>query len=109
MPTTWIISRHAGAIEWLERQGIQGQQCAHLAIKQVAAGDTVIGTLPVNLAADVCAVPAMYWHLSLEVPFAWRGQELTAEQMEACGVTLTAYQVQASPLGTGGEHEGGRV
>lgn len=98
MPTTWIISRHAGAIEWLERQGIEGQQCPHLVIEQVAAGDTVIGTLPVNLAAKVCAVPAIYCHLSLEVPFAWRGQELTAEQMEACGATLTAYQVHASPF-----------
>lgn len=97
MLTTWIISRHAGAIEWLERQGVEGQQCQHLNIEQVSPGDNVIGTLPINLAEKVCAKQAIYWHLSLEVPFVWRGRELTAEQMDEYGAILTAYHVQAIP------------
>ena len=44
-------------------------------------GDTVIGTLPVNLAAEVCARSARYLHLSLEVPREVRGRDLTADEM----------------------------
>lgn len=95
MPTTWIITRHNGAIEWLKNHGIEGQHVSHLDIEQVSPGDTVIGTLPVNLAAKVCALQVHYWHLSLEVPFTWRGQELTAEQMDECGAALTIFHLQA--------------
>ena len=94
MPTTWIVTRHAGAIDWLKTRGIEGQQRDHLDTSLVSQGDTVIGTLPVNLAAEVCAKQATYLHLSLTVPFAWRGKELTSEQMDRYGAALTAYRVQ---------------
>ncbi|AVI62975.1 CRISPR-associated protein Csx16 [Halomonas sp. GFAJ-1] len=94
MSTTWIISRHPGAIDWLNLKGVNGKLLDHLDIECVAPGDTVIGTLPVNLASRVCEKGAAYWHLSLELPRKWRGCELTPDQMEAFGATLTAYQVQ---------------
>lgn len=97
MSTIWIISRHPGAMDWLRARGIAGQHIDHLDVACIASGDTVIGTLPVNIAAEVCAKGAAYWHLSLEVPFAWRGLELTPEQMEACSATLKAYRVQSVP------------
>jgi CRISPR-associated protein Csx16 len=47
--TTWFISRHPGVIAWAEQQGLHVDiQASHLDPAQVQAGDTVIGTLPVQ-------------------------------------------------------------
>jgi CRISPR-associated protein Csx16 len=54
--STWFITRHPGAIAWAMRQGLAvDRQLPHLDPEQIAPGDTVIGTLPVNLVARVCA------------------------------------------------------
>lgn len=92
---TWLISRHPGAIDWIKQQGIPfDHHLSHLdATSQasIAAGDTVIGSLPVNLAAQICNLGAHYWHLSLLIPESMRGQELSADQ-------LTTYQAQLQPF-----------
>lgn len=66
----------------------------HLDPAQVQAGDTVIGTLPIQLAAQICARGAAYWHLSLEMPANKRGQELSAAELEALGASLQRFNVQ---------------
>ena len=54
--TTYFVSRHPGAIEWARRRGITiDRHVAHLDAQVITKDDTVIGTLPVNLAAEVCA------------------------------------------------------
>lgn len=94
MPT-WFVSRHPGAITWAERQGIAvDRQVSHLDPQQVAAGDTVIGTLPINLAAEVCARGAGYYHLTLRLTPELRGAELSADQLEQLGARLEPYLVQ---------------
>lgn len=99
--TTWFVTRHRGAVEWAARQGIAVDRMVdHLDVAQVAAGDQVLGTLPVNLAAEVCAKGARYRHLSLEAPPAARGRELTPEEMEAYGARLVEYRVE-HVFGTG--------
>ncbi len=91
---TWFVSRHPGAVEWAERRGLRVERCvAHLDVSQVAAGDTVIGTLPINLAAEVCARGAQYLNLSLELPEEARGRELSADELERCGARLEAYTI----------------
>jgi CRISPR-associated protein Csx16 len=93
--TTYFITRHPGAIAWAAQQGIHvDRQIAHLDIDLIQPGDTVIGSLPVNLAAEVCGRGAAYFHLSLQIPESWRGRELTAEQMTAFGAKLERYQLQ---------------
>lgn len=93
--TTYFITRHPGAIAWAKRQGITvDQQLAHLDSGQIQSGDTVIGSLPVNLAAEVCAKQARYIHLTLELPLAWRGQELSADDMVRFDAHLQTYHVQ---------------
>ena len=53
--TTWFISRHPGAIEWVKQQNIQINRFeSHLDTSLVQANDVVIGTLPIHLAAEVC-------------------------------------------------------
>ena len=60
-------------------------------IPAFAPGDTVIGTLPVNLVARVCARGGRYLHLSLDLPAEARGRELTADELERYGARLEAY------------------
>ena len=93
--TTFFVSRHPGAADWALEQGLAVDRAvAHLDPAEVEAGDVVIGTLPVNLAAQVCARGARYLHLTLDLPADWRGQELSAADMQACGVRLEEYRVE---------------
>jgi CRISPR-associated protein Csx16 len=107
--TTYFITRHPGAIAWAQAQGISvDRQLGHLDINDIQPGDTVIGSLPVNLAAEVCVRGAAYFHLALTVPEEWRGQELSAEQMQDCRARLEGYEINKStrlPSRLAGSHE----
>jgi CRISPR-associated protein Csx16 len=93
---TWFVSRHPGAVAWAQAQGLPVEHWVpHLDVAAVQAGDTVAGTLPMHLAAQVCARGARYLHLSLDLPPHWRGQELDARQISQAGARLERYIVQA--------------
>lgn len=88
---TIIVSRHAGAVEWLARQGITGA-----VIEQVTADDVrgkvVIGNLPLHLAAEAHQVG------SIDLPGLTReqrGRDLTPEEMDAAGASIRWYVVCA--------------
>ncbi len=93
--TVWFVSRHAGAIEWARGQGL-AIDCwvPHLDVAQVQQGDTVAGTLPIHLAAQVCQHGARYLHLRLDLPPHLRGQELSADDLSAGGARLDAFDVR---------------
>lgn len=100
--TTYFVTRHSGALEWAARQGLSVDRIVeHLDPVTIQPGDRVVGTLPVNLAAEVCARGAAYWHLTLDVPPELRGKELTADMMQALGARIEEYRVEkvASPTG----------
>ena len=91
---TWFVSRHPGALAWARENGLDtDHRVDHLDLGQVASGDRVYGSLPINLAADVCARGARYFHLSLAVPRELRGQELDAEQLRRLDARLEEYRV----------------
>lgn len=93
--TTFFVSRHPGALHWMQQNGPAfDQHLPHLDPAQVQAGDSVIGTLPVNLAAQVCERGAAYWHLVLEMPAQQRGQELSFQELQVLGATLQPFHVQ---------------
>lgn len=93
---TYFITRHPGAIEWAERQGIHiDQRLDHLAVEQIQPGDRVLGTLPANLAAEVCARGGEYYHLALQMPAEARGRELTADDLESYGAKLQRFHIEA--------------
>ena len=73
------------------------RHCVHLDALAVEAGDTVIGSLPVHLAATVCAAGARYINLSLDLPASARGRELTANELIAFNARLEEYAVAAKP------------
>jgi len=76
------------------RSNGQSGKISLLTAADVGAADTVIGSLPVNLAAAVCKRGARYLHLLLEVPEAWRRRELTANELLVIAARLDAYHVE---------------
>ncbi len=93
--TTYFVSRHPGAIEWARAEALKIDHFVpHLDLTLVQGGDTVIGSLPVNLAAQVCAAGAAYWHLCLELPAELRGSELSADVLRQIGATIAPFDIQ---------------
>jgi len=100
--TTWFITRHPGALEWAHRHGLSiDRHIVHMDPADVRPGDVVLGTLPVNLAADVCAKGARFGRqVQGEVEIA-RGRELSADDLERYGARLEEYRVAAPTTGKG--------
>lgn len=95
--TTWFVSRHRGAIEWARAAGVKVADrgiVSSLDIEQVKSGDLVVGTLPINLAAEVVRRGAHYEHLALDLPNEARGQELSADDMRRYGARLEHYRIE---------------
>lgn len=93
--TTYFVSRHAGAIAWAQRQGMAPDHWVeHLEIARIQAGDTVVGTLPVPMAAAVCSLGARYLHLDVPLSQAQRGRELSADDLEGLGASVQQYEVR---------------
>ncbi|MCB1658372.1 MAG: CRISPR-associated protein Csx16 [Moraxellaceae bacterium] len=92
--TVYLVTRHAGAKQWAALQGLVCDVCVpHLDPVLVKAGDVVMGTLPINLAAIVCEQGGRYLHLSLELPLAARGKELSPQDLERYGAKLEEFVV----------------
>ena len=98
----FFVSRHPGAIEWARGQpaAAGASFLPHLQPDTVGPGDVVMGTLPVNLAHEVCRRGARYYHLSLRVSPEQRGCELSSRELEAAGACLEAYEVVRLPGAT---------
>ena len=96
--TVWFVSRHPGAIEWAAQQGLHvDRQVGHLDPQLVQPGDTVIGTLPVHLAAAACRQGARFFNLSLDIPAQWRGRELSADDLRQCNARLEQFDIRTLP------------
>lgn len=92
--TTYFITRHQGAAQWAEQQGFSIDHIvSHFDPETVQKGDRVLGTLPVNLAAEVCAHGGQYFHLSLNTPPEYRGKELSPALMDQFGATLQRFYI----------------
>ena len=95
MPT-YIVTRHAGALVWLRRHfgepNLRALRCAEDA--PVRAGDRVVGVLPISWAARICALGAEAHVLTFDVPAELRGQELSADDLDALGARLVRYEVR---------------
>lgn len=93
--TVWFVSRHQGAIDWVKESDIQVDRfVAHLNVAEVEHGDTVIGTLPVHLAAEICAKGAKFAFLELPQTLEGRGSEYTAQDMREMGARLQRFDVK---------------
>ena len=91
---TLLVTRHQATVLWLAEQHIAVDSLIpHLDIEDIRKGDTVIGTLPIQLACAVCHKGATYRHLTLDMPAELRGQELGVEQLKRCNPRLERYEV----------------
>lgn len=96
--SVWFVSRHPGAIEWAARSGLAvDRRVTHLDPAAVEASDTVIGTLPMSAAAEVCRRGARFLALDMRLPESMRGRELSSEELAGLECTLTEYRVIAVP------------
>ncbi len=95
MPQKYFVTRHHGAVQWAAEGGASALQVEmeNFDPAVVQAGDIVMGTLPVHIAAEVNKRGGHYWHLSMEIPPEWRGQELSAEQMREFGARLHEFGI----------------
>ena len=97
--TTWFVTRHVGAEEWARQEGFLEERSPHKVVssldpvQDIRFGDVVIGTLPVHLAAQICARGARYFHLAMQVPDSFRGKELTAQEMRLFDANLQEFVV----------------
>lgn len=85
-----IVTRHAGAVEWLRRRGIRGRVIPHATAEDVK-GRVVIGALPLHLAAEAAVVGA------IDLPALrpdQRGADLSAEEMDAAGAAISWYEIR---------------
>lgn len=88
-----IVSRHAGAVEWLRSKGIVGRVIEH-ATEDDVRGRKVYGVLPFHLAA---LAKELVMIDTPGIPLERRGGDLSPEEMERFGAKLTHYLVVRVP------------
>jgi len=94
MGRTLIVTRHSGAVAWLEQKGFRGEVITHLSPEQVSKGDTIVGVLPVHIVAELKEKGAQVFIIVLpQVPSEMRGHELSPEQMDEFGARLLEVEV----------------
>lgn len=93
----YFVSRHEGAIAWIRSRKEWHVDCfvPHLDVSVLQAGDVVLGTLPVHLAAEVCGLGAEFYFLEMPQTEARCGTEYSAEEMSAAGCRLRRFDVRA--------------
>ncbi|MCH7306325.1 CRISPR-associated protein Csx16 [Acinetobacter sp. NIPH 1869] len=98
--TIYFITRHPGALQWAKQNQLHFDvHLEHLLdLEQLHAGDTIIGTLPINIVEILNSKGIRYIHLSLKIPPHLRGIELDAKQLIACQATLEEFFVQKQLL-----------
>lgn len=93
--SSFFVSRHAGAIDWATRHGhAPDYWVEHLDIARIRSGDRVVGTLPVPMAAEVCALGAQYLHLDVPQRLSQRGHELSADDLDELGASVQPYWIE---------------
>ena len=85
-----IVTRHAGAVAWLEEiKGVTGKVIPHFDEKIEVKNKKVYGTLPVHLINQIIAEGGEFYLINLpSIAFSQRGEELTPSEMEAAGAQL---------------------
>lgn len=91
-----VVTRHPGAADWVMQQlGHEADVAPHLETGEIEPGVHYYGVFPLHLAEAICERGSACWAITLNMPPALRGQELSALQLKELGALLVRYQVQA--------------
>jgi CRISPR-associated protein Csx16 len=92
---TWFISRHQGSIDWIKGQNIHIDKFAPHLDEKIALkpGDTIIGSLPVHIIANLNKGGVRFINLQIELPPELRGVELNARQINLLAPKLQEFRV----------------
>ena len=85
---TIIVTRHPGLVEWLEKRGITGKVKPSVTVNDIR-GKHVIGALPAHIAQHAKYITSVDYIC----PFEKRGQDLSADELDALGAKLFDYRV----------------
>jgi CRISPR-associated protein Csx16 len=86
---TVIVTRHAGAIEWLRRKGFEGEVIPHLS--DLPKGKRVVGVLPVAIAVQLLQLHNEVYLVEFPARNGPRGAELSADEMQELGAWLMRF------------------
>lgn len=99
--TTYLVTRHEGTRIWAKAMAKHGrlpfaidQMIEHLDPALLKKGDVVVGTLPLQLVAQLQSEGIDFWSLDLDVPPAKRGQELNPIEVFTYRARLSRYDVR---------------
>jgi putative CRISPR-associated protein (TIGR02620 family) len=93
-----IVSRHQGAVEWLQQRFPSAPVVSHWEEEdwaRVKPGITLVGVFPPELVLRLNQLGGHFMALQFAKGEAMKGKELTRLQMEALGPTLQGYTVTA--------------
>jgi len=86
---TLIVTRHSGAVRWLNSKGINGINVYNLKEEDVEKDDVIYGVLPLQLVAIAVNKGAEVNLLTLpNIAYEDRGRELSPEEMDKAGVSI---------------------
>jgi len=101
--TTYYITRHKGAVDWLKaHEDVPDADIvlAHLddkGMEAIRANDRVYGILPIPLAMEITRRGAFYFHVDVRLEKGERASELTKEQLDARGARIVDVMVGVRP------------
>ena len=94
--TSIFVSRHAGTVAWAKKHGIKADLWVdHLDTAIVRSGDTVIGTISMAAAAEICLKGAVFFAFDIPLKPEQRGRELSLEEISEMPCRLQQYRVFA--------------
>ena len=86
--------RPEDAMAWLAARGLPVDNPVNdLEQAAVDDGDVVIGTLPVDRAAEVCTRGGRYGHITLDLRPEWGGRDLSVDEVDHAGARVQGYLV----------------
>jgi CRISPR-associated protein Csx16 len=92
-----FVTQHPGTAEWARLAGYGNCEfVSHLDPETVDAGDMVMGTLPVHLAARIIVRGGVFCSLVLDVPAEERGRDRSATEIAEAGARLEPLIVLAA-------------
>ncbi len=91
-----IVTRHPGAVEWLQQRGISGEVVASLDENALPEGVRVYGVLPLMLACELLKRGNEVYIIQFPPRRVYNGQELTAEEMASNGAKLFRFGLKQS-------------